>query len=1541
MIYSHLPYSGFPASEEGNPKVVSGYGQGLGVLVVFSHPMDTHDPDTMNPATYSLVSVSGVASTVTGVVETEAEQVLRLVVDGLTEGGIYTLTVGSAKGMNGLPVVAPDNVATVLGSREPMTLTIVPQTGDLLMAVSSRFLDPAPTSPSVWEFQTDYPVTATCTSVEVLGDDSFLLRVAGQTSVEYTGVFGDPVLSTAQDLTGSLTYAAGFVSGTGSLTNSLTGGYSNSLVDMEFDLLGTTWAVATGTFWTVAFTDGVVQSEIRFGHTGVAETVSWWSDGVELGSLVTPWSGMTSLRLLRNSAINRVAVVLDGETVFTAATADLAPVGTPRLTISVAVATNQFGLVQANCYGSNTVKTLWQNLVYGLTGSFTGLVGVGANSLIHTGQGPLVRPDNPLVPARVEDLEVLVAGQPVTVDTVDPYTGLVTLAVPVPAGQTVTVGYWYGDRPRFPWKLGSVALGSGTPHPGDVSYGTRMPRFPQQVRLGQVVREQPERVSHRLIGFLKSQSSLLGRIRLGGSPNRHTTNPRNLFPRPQLVSRDGVANWSTLGSPVSSLDTTGTLSLSGQGWYYQPVTEIGSTAVQVVSRMSCNQAPARGVWTGVAFGYRGNRWFALVGLLEIQGVRHVGLLSDYALVEQEEAWELGFQVSGLASSQTRLTCATLPVWFGVGSRFRAVGTQAGVYTVSSRVGDTIDFTPSLPQPVSVFGNRDIAMVLEIDFAAAYSYRLVLNSDTGLASLLVGGSAEVVVQGVVPTSESLGMPSSPAVFWGHGQPCLSSWVHTRATVTTFPAGVAFNGNYVECNGSVTPDQESQPWAPLGQHGTATSDGVEVTVNSRGGYPFSRVEPFLTRDMYWDMRLGVKTGQDGGVLTQVRNGRTIALAAILYHEAATRTLVTLPVVDTFGSALPADLGFGGPTTPHTIWRDGRVLIQENRGDQPAQWTKPLAWHLGQGTRRLLARFRSSTPGIQFVFRDGLSNGDQRDWCVRFDNTGTDWVVRLYGGNTLLQQVSLDWASEWHDLELLADGTDGSVYLDGVLIMQQPYGANAVVASNVASETYVGFGSFLRHANETVHLELEWFAAQALPSGAEKRTLGIWRGGDPTLLSSWKLAGAGDTDSTVVANPVTEMDWRTSMDIRLLYDPSWGVQLQRPDLAPPGAGQDATPILTPGEGWVNLEVLPVESPWLPVSSLGDLSFALGRYTESTWRYLHYRLFRDPETVLNRPSLTLGCGQTVTNGIPATDRTPEVVTLTVQSGKLLLAERGIWAGRIYRVLDGNVALSSASWGFERKTQQISVNTSALELTVVFQPCAPFGIPYLEAQPVEQGCQTGEGTPPFWADQYGSATQTTFTTTDIVNQQIVGTPALSPTDPYRVRVRQDPLPLAGVTTLTKQDGVSGLVTSVDDRGVSAIGLQGFRDLLILTDPYDQSSIFIASGGQFHGGHVGPGTMVCYPVGSPVLTSHQGFAADDELTLTDQVPPSLDPWQGTNPSGTPVVGGSAYSQTVDWGLTSWWAPGDAPVLYGTTPTQPTGIPTGDGIVTSGSTTPVTTKRMLP
>jgi hypothetical protein len=1555
MIYSHLPFDSSRYSTPevvGNPRVLAAYGQGLTILVAFSHEMDTHDADTMNPATYALVSVTGVASTVASVSATSNPQVLLLTVDGLTEGGVYTLTVWLAHAMNGQPVIAPDNTATVLGSREPLTLTITPQTGSLLFATTSRNLDPVPTDTGFWAFQSEYPVVPSCLSVEEAGANALLVTVSNQTSVEYTATFGDPAAVSLASMSGTLAYQNGVVSGTGSLTgNPALGVVNNSLAEIQFDLLGAVWTTnPVGTYWSVLWTDGSVQSEIRFGHNGVAETLSWWSDGTQVGStLVFPWSTATNLRVVRHGALGFVAVVLDGETLWTAGVADLAPIGTSRITLTLAVSVTGFALSQVNGYGSNTVKTLWQNLVYGLTGTFTGLVGLGANATLRTGQGPLVRPDNPLVPARKEDITVLVAGQPVSVASLDPYTGFATLDVPVPAGQTVSVSYWHADRPRFPWKLGSVALGSGMPHPGKLTFGQRVSRFPQQVRLGSVVREQPERVSHRLIGFLKNQSSLLGRMKLGGSPNRHTTNPRNLFPRPQLVSRNGVSDWATLGSPVSSLDSAGVLNLTGAGWYYQSVEETGSTSVQVVSRMSSSQTPARGCWNGVAFGYRGQRWFALVGFLLVDGVRHVGLLSDYALVEQREAWQLGFQMQGTATSQTTLTCETLPVWFGANSRFRVEGNQSGVYTVTARDANTLTFSPALPTSITTFGYRDVAMVLEVDYSRAYSYRLLLNSDTGIGTLLIGGSADVVVSGVVATSESLGIPRNPSVLWGHGLDCTSSWVHTRATVTTFPAGVAFNGNYVELNGTVTPDQESQPWASLGQRGVVSSDGTEVTIKSRGGVPYSRIEPFLTTGMFWDMRLGVQTNQDGGALVMARNGRQAAvLGAILYKESAgTRSLVTLPQVDITGYALPADMGWL-PTvsSPYTAWRDGRVLIQSNRGDQPVLWTKPLAWHMGQGTRRMVSRFRSSTPGIQFSLRDGLPNGDQRIWSVRFDHDGTDWVVRLFG-SAQLQHVTLDWSGDWHEVELVADGVNGTVLLDGVQILQQAYAANAVVTNSVATETWVGFGTFTRPADETPSVEFEWVIAQALPSGSEKRTLGLWRGGDASLLSSWKLAGAGDTDSTLVSNPVVEMDWRVSLDVRLLYDPSWGVQMQRPDLALPGAGQDATPVLTPGEGYVNLEVLPDQSEvttWLPSSTLGDITFAVHPgTTESVWRYLHYRLFRDPESVLTRPSLTLGKGQTVTNGIPAQDTTPETVTLTVQSGKLLLAERGIWAQRIYRILDGSTAISSASWSFDRKQQQIAVQTSATELTVVFSPCAPFGIPYLTAQPVEQGSVTGEGTPPFWADKYGPATHVTLTTTDIVNTQVVGTPALDPADPYRVRARQEPLPLAGVTTITRRDGSTGLTAIADDRGgLQAVALQGFQDVLIIPQTYNQSSIFIASGGQFHGGHIGPGTMVCYPVGQTEVGTHQQFATDDTVSVTDQVPPSLDPWQAVNPSGTPVVGGSAYSHTVDWGLTSWLAPGkDAPVLYGSSPTQPTGIPSGDGIVSSLPPVPVSTKRMLP
>ncbi len=1491
MIYSHLPYlsSRYDTPEVvGNPRVLSAYGQGLSILVAFSHEIDTHDVNTPNPAFYVLTNTAGTAATVTAVVETDNPQVLLLEVDGLTEGGVYVLTVGAIKALNGLPVVAPNDQATVLGSTEPLSLTVTPQTSGLVQVVSSRPFDTATLSVSDWTFSTAYPATIVGLSQEIITDNAVNIRVQEQTSVGYSVALGGEPDKTLADLTGTLSIANNVVSGLGYLRHIPNlSGLAHTLAEVVVDLTGAVWSSQpVGTDWSVQWLDGAYQQEVRFGWDGASQVISWWSNGAQIGSTLS-WTWKESAFILRlvRSPLGRVSVHLNGEALWSAALGDVSPTVTCSLRLDVQVSVSGFVLSKASVWGSNTVLTLWQNLVFGLTGSFSGIPSASFSNVIHTGKGPLCRVDNALEVSRPSDVVVTVAGQPVTVTSVEAHTGTITLDVPVPAGQPVSVDYWYADRAKFSWTLGQQALGPASPHPGSLSFGQRMPRFPQQIRLGSVSREQPQRISHRLIAFLQSQSDLLGKLPLGGSPNRHTTNPRNLFPRPQTVSRDSLPlGWTSLGNPSAVLNSEGKVSLTGSGWYLHPVQETGSTSVQVVSRMSCNLPPSRGCWTGVGFGYRGQRWVSLVGLLEVQGVRHVGLLKDWAMVEQEQAWDFGFQRTLVATSQTSVACAFLPLWFVAGSRFRVLtSSQAGTYTVTSREGDVLTISPSLPANVNLFGNRDLDTVLEIDWQESYSYRLQVNSDTGVQQVLIGGSADVVVSAVAPTSESLSLPRTPSVFWGHGFESSSTWTHTRATITTFPPGVPFNGNYVEMNGSVTPDLEAQAWSPLGQWGRAISDGVEVTIQSRGGveqalsYPYNRVEPFLTSQMFWDLRMGVQANADGGLLLLVRNGRSIAaLGAILYREdAGVRSLVRLPVVSTSGYLLPEAMGFGSGADTVDVWRDGRVLVQSNRGDQPKMWSKPLAWHLGQGTRQILVRFRSDTPGIKFGVRDGLSSGEQRDWSVRFDHNGVAETVSLWG-TTHLQTVVMPWTAVWHDLQLVADGVNATVFLDGVQILQQGYGANPPVANYVASETGVSFGTSSRPANETVVLEMEWFIAQALLEGSELRTLGLWQGGDPDSLSSWKLAGAGETDPTLAANPITPMDWTASLDIRVLHDPTWGLQVQRPDLAMPGAGQDATPVITPGEGWINLERMPdiasAPSRWVPGSTLGDITFGQGDGSyvgDSVWRYLHYRIFRDPESVLVKRSLNLGQGSPITNGVPSVDRTPEIVELTVQGGKLLLSDRGIWAQRIYRILDGGVALSSASWSFDRKTQQVTVNTAASVLTVIFSPKAPFGVPYLTAQPIEMGDVLGEGTPPFWADQYGPAATATWTTTDIINQQIVGTPALDPADPYRVRVRQETKPLAGVTTIQKSDGVLGLVASVDDRdGVQAVGLSGYQDTLFIPgSPYPQTSIFVASGGSFYGGHVGPGTMVCFPVGNFVTTSSQILDwAEDLPDVSDSSP---------------------------------------------------------------------------
>jgi len=761
-------------------------------------------------------------------------------------------------------------------------------------------------------------------------------------------------------------------------------------------------------------------------------------------------------------------------------------------------------------------------------------------------------------------------------------------------------------------------------------------RFPMGIVLGPMDRVEPLYIGHRYMGFERAYSALTnspttlllnqapGRVSVPGF-EREVAGVSGAYEGlvlPQAANPVWALEGTDYGSVDHDADTgidLGTYTLIdpivGEAGLTNPATvyqrgldltfpssvylvarfQTEATALFDTSHAAPSPAPAglatvptpEGVFSGIGFGLHDNRRLYFCGILLINGVEHVGLLLNPKRIHETASWTIGPKAILTASSQTRgaFPTAQVPVGFIIGSKFqRLTGTQIGVYTATSVVAQsdgttTVDFTPALPAPWDIYGNKFAEMAFETRASTKpFTYKLDLDTDQHVAELRISGET----RGVVATLDGDVPPLPPAaettlrleeelvgqVFWGS----LSRQAAARATFSfvrygVVPDQVFLKGHAVVNNTEMSDLPEDNPaaggeqWWPTQTMGTAeilpnvdtlllkaaaASDTYDLS------YGYSRVEPFFTPDTLFDLRAGIQldstTSGHGSLDLELNDTqRRVTVRPLLVRESLTasptvyRGLVDLPQVSHVGLYPPATLGWAAESgSTLTATHEGAQMVTVQTVTSRGRWEKHLVW--GTTDPRLISEDegRVLEARLEVVARTTNANGDSGIVfggqieaaagyaVVQVELAGVvgSEVVRLRtAAGAPLAEYSFDWTGAPHTYRVIADRVADTV----AVLIDDVVQAPAVPFSSFSggtNKTQAFFGCTGRDAGDlhdaTLTATVEWHHVHCHAQAPADlvRTIGVLRGTqeplDPRDINSYELPR---TDATTAPN-----SWQT---------------------------------------------------------------------------------------------------------------------------------------------------------------------------------------------------------------------------------------------------------------------------------------------------------------------------------------------------------------------------------------------------------------------------------
>lgn len=849
---------------------------GYDLQVVFSEEMDGLQAGLLDPNSYAVVPQFGVPVTIDLVTvaatgNTGSPQTINLHHSGTTLGGVYEVSALGLVSLLGNPVDPTAFVVITRGDSPGFSVTVTD--GD---KIGLQFTQPLlesndVVSTSSYEFTSnpEYPVTLRPDLITLEPEDHSRVHmvVRGMTglnytcrvgpslafnyegaikpdaSTEFTGQEVDPQGGSSQIQGGilqlakanGLAYGWRFLDTSGRVIPSVT----SFRADVGFDFTGATFTPALATL----VNQEVVQIQVEDGALGTgvqilvtlmtdpngADQVRLRSGNISVIFGLTWSSGPRQCTVIRNLQAGIYTFLWDGTPIFSAPLADLSQVaqgqgaGISFLLDSIDGTISGAKLSFVRFSASSTIYSHAWNLVQDATADFNGSVVLTRDSLM-TQRGPLVKSWGDMTPATKADVTVLVNNQEVGVADVNPYTGEITLAVPIPLlppddpQVDVKVDYQWFATPIFEmsglntdglvlnqWDRNGDAQESGVlsrdlpnilpggPDDSRPRGAVGLSRFPMAVVLGPVERPQPLLIGHRYIGFERAYSALLNSpttLLLNQSPFDTMVPAMTQASNGGVVAYDGEIApqaahdpWHLQGQDVGGVNAVpaGTYTVNdqvsgvGQATVYSRNLDLTFPAsVFVVARFEVITTTPDGVFTGVGFGFHDDHHLYFVGALRVNGLEHVGMLIDPGRPHLQESWTLGPEILGdvLSSNTIRVTTADAPVDLAAGSRFQILGVQQhGVYTATQVIRHStgwseIQVNPSFPDDPKLYGSKFPVVLFETPWSGRPStFRLTLDGAQKLATLDMSGLTTVRVLDLDGTVATMPRPADTPLILG--------------------------------------------------------------------------------------------------------------------------------------------------------------------------------------------------------------------------------------------------------------------------------------------------------------------------------------------------------------------------------------------------------------------------------------------------------------------------------------------------------------------------------------------------------------------------------------------------------------------------------------------------------------------------------------------------------------------------------------------------------------------------------------------------------
>jgi len=571
-----------------------------------------------------------------------------------------------------------------------------------------------------------------------------------------------------------------------------------------------------------------------------------------------------------------------------------------------------------------------------------------------------------------------------------------------------------------------------------------------------------------------------------------------------LPEADPVAPWERHGSGTAVIagtdlvvvDASSGPSPTGNPIFWSRAIDLTFDHVFAIAwRMMIDAVPlAQGVFTGIAAGYSDDEKAVVIGFLDLAGVKKIGVLK-----------------AGSGNDPSDITA-----WTG---GLDGSGNPTGV-------------------------------PMDLDWSILHSYRM-FRSRTGIITFYVDGSIMPSLQVVpddLPYLEELNAPFNElqGSFFGslsREAENTSTWSFVRYTAIPLNPQQTAPSVYVSYEGTTPPESASQPWTPVGFHGTETiiaSDFLLLDSTSATDLPsssaaglisgdfkgFARIEPLLAAsyDTVLDVNVALRTFTHGitpnAVMAAIDDGSRLIQLSLFPDKAA-------PKFSYGGRSLPNQFApylwnQSGGETPTMVGQylriddtsalDGLVyyLDDPNIVTSPDRVVGSLTDYILEFRTQVLS-YTADMVGycgvMSSVYDSSRSVGVMLEDVagIRYVTLHSDGIP-VAGG-----QFAFNWFDGAFHTYRAAKSTVGSLvslFIDGVFIGSTPYGNFTVPAPSITG--LVSFGSATPLSVQAQSSVL-WayanfwrvnpdYATDALTG--YRRYCGLWKGRDSDSLTGYHL-------------------------------------------------------------------------------------------------------------------------------------------------------------------------------------------------------------------------------------------------------------------------------------------------------------------------------------------------------------------------------------------------------------------------------------------------------